>query len=299
MIPKIIYVFWHSEEIPPFSMSCLNLLKKNNINWVVKVYHYKDILLFHNLPFFITDYENRKKEHININKVLIDKLDYYKRVSDWFRLYILYNFGGLYIDINCICLKNFDKLIDENSNKLLGFSYPNRNVICMENWFLCSNKKNIFVAEWLKETEEAYINMNEYCEVNYIYSDNNALKMLPYLSQHLAWMKINKTKEHLRKYYHFIMNAIDTYGPYGWIKKFNKNSIWDLLLIPQNNSFLNHIFFFKLRSGDKADLDFLIKINKIPTYSFLYKLLNLSNKRDIDTEQIINKLLFSFNDDDI
>ena len=97
-IPKKIHYCWFGgAPLPPIATKCIESWKK-----------------------FFPDYEiiewNESNLNININKFAQDA--YYEKKFAFFtdvaRLYIIYNYGGLYFDIDVEVIKSFDELIDND-----------------------------------------------------------------------------------------------------------------------------------------------------------------------------------------
>lgn len=265
MIPKIIHLYWDTEELPYFIQKCYENIKEINKEWTVKLYNMSDIKTTKNKPKFMI-----KKSNLPIIQD-----DNKRRISDWFRLYILNKYGGVYLDISTICINSLDNLIDLNSDKMYGYNVAWKNMILMENYFIASPKKNKFLELWLKETEKAYIDKNEYCELNYEYVGklNN---YLPYLTQHLAWNKVNLTIKNASSYYEILKDGTIETSPYFWIDLNNKHeSIKKLLKLKKNDVIFNNKNIIKLNSYHRNIFINIINDNKIPSDSYIGKLLHL------------------------
>ena len=130
MIPKIIHYCWISDSknyhLPEIVQECINSWKKN-------------------LP----DYEIKEW---NINNFDINKNDYireaykakkYAFVSDYIRLYVLYNYGGIYMDTDVKALKSFNDLL--RNNAFMGFESIDRIATCI----IGSEKENKIIKEML------------------------------------------------------------------------------------------------------------------------------------------------------
>ena len=103
MIPKIIHYCWFGEKpLPPFILSCIS-------TWRSKLPEYEII--------------EWNEKNFDINKVRFVKEAYSNKkfafVSDFVRLYALYNLGGIYLDTDVTVLKKFDPLL--NSRCFVGF----------------------------------------------------------------------------------------------------------------------------------------------------------------------------------
>ena len=270
-IPKIIYVYWNDKELPPFIQKTLHTITHFNKDWEVKLFCYDDILKIDDLPKFVT----HKSNLIHVQKDLV------KFISDWLRLYLLYNHGGVYIDISCICFQNFSSIIDVNDDRLYGYDYPSDDITCMENWFLASPPKNEFVKKWLAETIIARNDDLKYSEKNYMFAPK-LNHFLPYLNQHLAWKKINDgmTSQEKNKQYKLIAKAHSNDGPYFYVdmtkssKQINIHRLLSLSHPPKNAPFA------KLNQSHRSLLQYTTEnIKNMQKYknSYVLKILNMNN----------------------
>lgn len=129
MIPKIIHYCWLSDdELPNDVKECINSWKK-----------------------YLPDYEiilwNTKNFDVNICEYTKEafKEKKYAFVSDYVRLYALYNFGGIYLDSDIEVLKSFDDLLD------------NKAFTCFEDteriaaWIFGSEKGNPLFKEFMDD----------------------------------------------------------------------------------------------------------------------------------------------------
>lgn len=269
-IPKIIYVYWNEKELPELIQKTLQTIINSNKDWEVKLFNYDDVLKIDNLPSFI-------KTKSNLVRVQNDNIRY---VSDWLRLHLLYNYGGVYIDISCICFKNFSHIIDVNDDKLYGYNYPSAILKCMENWFLAAPPKHKFVKKWLDETVIARNDNYKYAEENYKFSPelNYAL---PYLNQHLAWKKIDSklSETERNKQYKLIDVANSQNGPYFYFKSTAHTNIRYLLSIthPPKN-----VIFLKLNQPHRNALIKIMedqKLMKKYKKSYVLKILGINNHK--------------------
>jgi len=130
MIPKIIHYCWISESknysLPESVKDCINTWKK-----------------------FLPDYEIREW---NINNIDINENTYmreaynakkYAFVSDYIRLYVLYNYGGIYMDTDVKVLKSFDDLLGNKA--FMGFESLDRIATCI----IGAESKNYIIKEML------------------------------------------------------------------------------------------------------------------------------------------------------
>lgn len=96
MIPKIIHYCWFSgDEYPPLIKKCIKSWKKRLPDYEIKLWD-ANSFDFDSVPY-VKDALAHKK---------------YAFVSDYIRLYALYNYGGIYLDSDVLVYKRFDDLHD-------------------------------------------------------------------------------------------------------------------------------------------------------------------------------------------
>lgn len=127
MIPKIIHQIWYQgvDAIP-------RDLVTNS----------KKIIEFHKTWDYVIWDDNKIKNHFKNNKKILNtynKLDYLHQKVDFIRYCILYEMGGVYVDMDVTILKSFDKIIDTYNNYECIISDINLNTL--ESHLLCSNSK--------------------------------------------------------------------------------------------------------------------------------------------------------------
>lgn len=141
MIPKIIHYCWMSgEPFPELIQECIDTWKK-----------------------FLPDYKiiEWNKNNFDVNVFTFTKEAFeakkYAFVSDYVRLYALYNYGGIYLDSDIKVLKSFNDLL--NNKAFSGFESKERVGV----WLLASEKENPIFKEML----------NCYKNKHFIKSDGN------------------------------------------------------------------------------------------------------------------------------
>lgn len=163
MIPKIIHQIWFgdkpSEEIE-FLMSTFAYMHPD---WEYHLWSEKEIMAEDNFPKL----NNRK----------------FALQSDWFRLYLLQRYGGIYVDSDFECVKSFDSLVENNtffagmptnkhvSNALIG-SIPNHPILnSMIEKIISTKYSGHYGPEFLTEAinnSELSVEVNQY-EKKYFY----------------------------------------------------------------------------------------------------------------------------------
>ena len=101
-IPKIIFQSWETKDLSPVLNTSINLIKKNNIDYQYYLFDSKDRYNF------IKNNFNDK-----ILKVYDAIIPGALKVDLW-RYCILYVYGGIYCDIDMICMNSFDNVIKDD-----------------------------------------------------------------------------------------------------------------------------------------------------------------------------------------
>lgn len=97
MISKTLnYVWLSSDEKPAMIKKCIDSWSLVLPNYEVKGWKADDFD-FSQMPIFVQEALAKKK---------------WAFVTDYLRLYILYNYGGIYVDSDIFIKKNIDKFID-------------------------------------------------------------------------------------------------------------------------------------------------------------------------------------------
>jgi len=184
MIPKIIHQTWKTNEIPNIWLYGVNKCKQLHKE-------YKYILWTDEL---MNDFI--KKEYPAYYDMYIS-YKYMIQRCDAFRYFVLYKYGGIYLDLDIICKHKLDELF--NYEIVLGKS-PNMNIIT--NSFIMSSKKNDLMLYCIK-------NLNK---------NNNNYK---YLGKHLHVMYstgpmfLNKcVNEYIKKINHTHIHILNKYEFY-------------------------------------------------------------------------------------
>ena len=138
-IPRIIWIYWNDELIdaPDIVQLCVNLIKKFNTNCKINILN-------------DNNYKNYVKDQNVIDIMNKNIMNMYK--SDVLRLYLIYNYGGLYVDASLLPFQSFEWIFNimEKSNKKL-FLYKNTNHTrnnkkpIFENWMIMSEEKNYII----------------------------------------------------------------------------------------------------------------------------------------------------------
>jgi hypothetical protein len=101
-IPKIIFQTWETKDLSPVLNTSIDLIKKNNIDYQHYLFDAKDRY------DFIKD--NFSDKILKVYDAIIPGA----LKSDFWRYCILYIYGGIYCDIDMICMNSFDNAIKDD-----------------------------------------------------------------------------------------------------------------------------------------------------------------------------------------
>lgn len=132
MIPRKIHYCWHgSGEMPQLAKDCIASWHRYMPNWEYKLWN---------------------EDNFDINSTSYTAEAYaagkYAFVSDYVRLFALYNEGGLYLDVDFEVYKSFDDLLENKA--FAGFEGSKRNPVMMG---VCASEAQ---GEWVSEMLNAY-----------------------------------------------------------------------------------------------------------------------------------------------
>lgn len=192
MIPKIIHYVWVGNNTKPKDIKkCMKTWKKHLKDYKIIEWNESNFDISSH-PFVKKAYEAKKWAY----------------VSDYIRMYAIYNYGGIYLDTDVLVLENFDKFL--NNKVFVGFereNYPFTAVFGAE-------KKNKFIKKLL----DYYDNLDAY---NFDFENNNTISVSNILINEYDCSKENKEQ--------LLKDGIKVYKD-------------DILCNPSKNSTTVHIF---------------------------------------------------------
>ena len=192
MIPKIIHYVWVGNNPKPKDIKkCMKTWKKHLKDYKIIEWNESNFDISSH-PFVKKAYEAKKWAY----------------VSDYIRMYAIYNYGGIYLDTDVLVLENFDKFL--NNKVFVGFereNYPFTAVFEAE-------KKNKFIKKLL----DYYDNLDAY---NFDFENNNTISVSNILINEYGCSKENKEQ--------LLKDGIKVYKD-------------DILCNPSKNSTTVHIF---------------------------------------------------------
>jgi len=138
MIPKIIHYCWLSNDPIPEN------LQKYMETWKEKLQGYE---------FLLWNFER-----FDINSSLWVKQAFeakkYASACDYIRLYAVYNYGGIYLDMDIEVLKPFDELLDSN----YMIAYENNESKCIEAGCFGATKEMQYIKDCLEYFQDREFN---------------------------------------------------------------------------------------------------------------------------------------------
>lgn len=135
-LPKTIWIMWNSEiyDAPKIVQKCINRIIKLHISWDIN---------------FITpsNYDKWVKDNTLLS-YLKNKSFPPNYLSDALRFYLIYTYGGIYLDASIILLQSLDWVLD--SQKLSIYKADkwstNNKFPVFESWFISSPPSNEFAS---------------------------------------------------------------------------------------------------------------------------------------------------------
>ena len=248
-IPKIIWAFWDSKEMPEVVKICINNWKELHPDFEINILNNETIHTF--LPNF-----PKLKDFNPVFK------------SDLLRLSLLKEYGGIYLDASVFLNQRLDQYISfyiENNLDLLVFSsegHPNdKKYPITESWFIISEKTNLFIEKWLFYLTEVFLS-NDFES----YFKNNETRKMAYNS-------VNETKRDyffsymasqlvMREITNTTIGFLDSTKNgffYNYYFKFNYEKIAKFLLLQTKYSRFPSII--KLIAKNRAPIENMIKNN--------------------------------------
>ena len=215
-IPKLIWSFWDSENLPPIVQKCKDSWKKYNPDYDIHIINKENIHNYVSKEFDIFSMPHNK------NSIA--------RSTDFLRLYLLYNYGGFWLDASIFLNESLNTFVKQKCDiagfYLDGFT-SNSDYPIIESWFIGSSCKNLIIKLWL----DCFLILNNFHNVEdyikWIRSNEVDLQKIDnpeYLSIHsaaqLLFQKILTPKQ-INDYF-FLLKAED--GPYLYLTSVNWNS---------------------------------------------------------------------------
>ena len=141
-IPKTIWTYWDTEELPDFIQKCINKWRQLNPGWTINVLNPKNLGEY--LP--------------GVDIFGMKFADTKPRQSDFVRLHVMAKYGGVWCDASMVPTQSFEWVIDTQKSKgseFIGYyregatTRPEYPVI--ESWFFANIPGSNFVSKWRDE----------------------------------------------------------------------------------------------------------------------------------------------------
>lgn len=150
-VPKIIWTYWDTEEVPEIVKLSMKSWRKTSPNYFINLMNQKNIEEFVSLP------ENWKR------------LPSYRQ-SDIIRLRLLEKYGGVWIDASTILLEDLDNFISKDNLTLFITPLSSLENPVFENWFISAPPNNKVIKMWIEEVLLALQNTNKYIYDSNVYN---------------------------------------------------------------------------------------------------------------------------------
>ena len=141
-IPKTIWTYWDTEELPDFIQKCIDKWRQLNPGWTINVLNPKNLGEY--LP--------------GVDIFGMKFADTKPRQSDFVRLHVMAKYGGVWCDASMVPTTSFEWIIDAQKSKgseFIGYyregatTRPEYPVI--ESWFFANIPGSNFVSKWRDE----------------------------------------------------------------------------------------------------------------------------------------------------
>lgn len=140
-IPKKIWLYWDDIEYPDIIKMCYNLININCKGYEI-------------------NYLNRQnyRDYVDNDRVIMlmesdDIMVNFK--SDLIRLYLVYKYGGIYLDSSIFVLESLDWVYNYNKYDLIMYKNNHHttdiNRPVLESWFICSKPNQVFIGNVLNK----------------------------------------------------------------------------------------------------------------------------------------------------
>ncbi|AQY10114.1 polyprotein [Lagenaria siceraria endornavirus-Hubei] len=141
-IPKIVWSYWDKTEVAEFQVKMIN-------NWYYHNQDYRIIILNEDTLL--------KMVGKNTHALLMRQTPQFR--SDWVRLFILSNFGGVWVDFSGLFTKSIHNLVEATVKNSAGYCQISLNKrtdkkIVLESWLIICVENCKTIQSWFDETKE-------------------------------------------------------------------------------------------------------------------------------------------------
>lgn len=170
-IPKQIFMFWNSGEVPVLVQACVNRVRALHPGWKVEL---------------IRTVDDACGDMPCVRTLSV------QHQSDWVRCCVIAQKGGVWLDATCICQSPVTSWVDMSSDAVQGFGVPFDDRTVLENWAFAAPAKSRFMLEWLEELRTAcFVGHEAYCSsIPDSLISRDLRGWLPYLTMHAAFVVV-------------------------------------------------------------------------------------------------------------
>ena len=190
-IPKKIWTFWDSDEVPSFIEKCIQTWKRHNPDFEII------ILNNNNYHYYLPELDKSKLKHVND----------VRHFSDILRVHVLEKYGGIWSDASIICYDSYDWIIElqkEKDVEFIGYWINNDNSDSpvIENWFFACVAGSNMMVDWKNSLMESqyYSNKSDYILYLQDNADLSNVSSPDYLWMHSALQKCLQENKGKYKY---------------------------------------------------------------------------------------------------
>jgi hypothetical protein len=175
-IPRHMWTFWNTEEMPTIVAACISVMNKHNPTWKVHMLSTNAVGIEAPPP------ESRQAF-----------ADQPALEADWYRVAAVAQYGGVYLDSTVLLHKPLGATWPHmKQNVMQGFNCPNTqndtNPLCLESFAFAAPPRNPLVMEWKKEFRKALMmGCDSYCDSLPEFMKGTLTEYLPYLCVYAAF----------------------------------------------------------------------------------------------------------------
>ncbi len=257
ILPKNIYCFWHEDKNNIINSFINNWRKKISPEWTIHFINIK------NLGKYVSNDFLHKYNNIEIF-----------RFSDFLRLELLKNYGGVWLDISSIIIngnfldKYYQEMID-NKYDVCMYEFKSKTIInngpYLENWFIMAPENSKFIIDLYNEFEKGRVmdfiiyknNILKPCEINLQHTITED-ESTTYLMQHAI---INYLFKLGRKYKINTKDASESFFKLQNLVNWNHNDVINYII--SNNNWSDYYAIKLPRSQRESIENEVLFINKI------------------------------------
>lgn len=146
-IPRKLWMYWDQYPPPLLIRTCVDAARSLNPDFEVNLLH----------PGNLHEFIDKQPPELSTHTV--------QKQANWYRLYLLNKYGGIWIDASTILNRNLDWVLEVQQaqrSELVGFYIQKKTTKSatpvLGNWFLAAVPGSPFIAEWFRTfTEEVVI----------------------------------------------------------------------------------------------------------------------------------------------